>query len=145
MGHHALLQGIFPTQGSNLGLPHCWQTPYPLSYQGSQMALKSHRIFKTRPRSVLDLHKKGVFCIFDSRNIIFPAHQLHLKCASLSRYLQTKFFTKLLQSGVSHPRPHQQPSSIEEEPCPRPAPQVSSTLEEKLKEILQEFLQEILQ
>ena len=25
MGSHSLLQGIFPTQGSNLGLPHCRQ------------------------------------------------------------------------------------------------------------------------
>ena len=32
---HFLLQGIFPTQGSNLGLPHCRQTLYPLSHQGS--------------------------------------------------------------------------------------------------------------
>ena len=31
---HFLLQGIFPTQGSNLGLPHCGQT-LPLSHQGS--------------------------------------------------------------------------------------------------------------
>ena len=30
-----LLQGIFPTQGSNPGLPHCRQTLYPLSHQGS--------------------------------------------------------------------------------------------------------------
>ena len=30
-----LLQGIFPTQGSNLGLPHCRKTPYRLSHQGS--------------------------------------------------------------------------------------------------------------
>ena len=27
--------GIFPTQGSNPGLPHCRQTLYPLSHQGS--------------------------------------------------------------------------------------------------------------
>ena len=27
--------GIFPTQGSNLGLPHCRQTLYRLSHQGS--------------------------------------------------------------------------------------------------------------
>ena len=27
--------GIFPTQGSNLGLPHCKQTLYHLSHQGS--------------------------------------------------------------------------------------------------------------
>ena len=33
--YHALLQGIFPTQGSNPGLPHCRQILYHLSYQGS--------------------------------------------------------------------------------------------------------------
>ena len=32
---HALFQEIFPTQGSNPGLPHCRQTLYCLSYQGS--------------------------------------------------------------------------------------------------------------
>ena len=34
-GAIAFSQGIFPTQGSNLGLPHCRQTLYPLSHQGS--------------------------------------------------------------------------------------------------------------
>ena len=32
---HAFLQGIFPTQGSNLGLLHCRQILYQLSYQGT--------------------------------------------------------------------------------------------------------------
>ena len=36
MGYHFLLQGIFPTQGLNLGLTHCRQTLYHLSYQGSR-------------------------------------------------------------------------------------------------------------
>ena len=31
-----LFQGIFPTQGSNPGLPHCRQILYQLSYEGSQ-------------------------------------------------------------------------------------------------------------
>ena len=35
VGCHTLLQGIFPTQGSNPGLPHCRQILYHLSYQGS--------------------------------------------------------------------------------------------------------------
>ena len=35
VGCHFLLQGIFPTQGSNPGLPHCRQTLYRLSHQGS--------------------------------------------------------------------------------------------------------------
>ena len=34
-GYWILLQGIFPTQGSNLGLLHCRQILYHLSYQGS--------------------------------------------------------------------------------------------------------------
>ena len=34
-GCHCLLQGIFPTQESNPGLPHCRQTLYRLSHQGS--------------------------------------------------------------------------------------------------------------
>ena len=33
-GFHGLLQGIFPTQGSNPGLPHCSRSLYRLSHQG---------------------------------------------------------------------------------------------------------------
>ena len=40
VGCHALLQGIFPTQGSNPGLPHCRQILYCLSHQGSPMSWK---------------------------------------------------------------------------------------------------------
>ena len=35
VSHHALFQGIFPTQGPNPGLPHCRWILYHLSYQGS--------------------------------------------------------------------------------------------------------------
>ena len=35
VGCHALLQGIFLTQGSNPGLPHCRRIHYPLSHWGS--------------------------------------------------------------------------------------------------------------
>ena len=34
VGCHFLLQGIFPTQGSNLGLPHCRWILYQLSHKG---------------------------------------------------------------------------------------------------------------
>ena len=40
VGYHALLQGIFPTQGSNPDLPHCRQILYQLSYQGSPRILE---------------------------------------------------------------------------------------------------------
>ena len=38
VGCHFLLQGIFPTQGLNLGLQHCRQIIYYLSHQGSQIS-----------------------------------------------------------------------------------------------------------
>ena len=40
VGGCSLLQGIFPTQGSNLGLSHCRQILYQLSYQGSLRILE---------------------------------------------------------------------------------------------------------
>ena len=39
VGCHFLLQGIFPNQGSNPGLPHCRQTLYRLNY--AQIALRT--------------------------------------------------------------------------------------------------------
>ena len=40
MGCHALLQGVFPTQGLNMGLPHCSQILCHLSHQGSLFSLR---------------------------------------------------------------------------------------------------------
>ena len=34
VGSHSLLQGIFPTQGSNPGFPHCRQILHQLSHKG---------------------------------------------------------------------------------------------------------------
>src|SRR5574340_837670 len=41
VGSCALLQGIFPTQGSNPGLQHCRQILYHLSHQGSHLQICS--------------------------------------------------------------------------------------------------------
>ena len=40
VGCHALLQGLFPTQGSNPGLPHCRWILYHLSHQVSSRILE---------------------------------------------------------------------------------------------------------
>ena len=40
VGGLSLLQGIFPTQGSNPGLPNCRQILYQLSHKGSPRILK---------------------------------------------------------------------------------------------------------
>ena len=59
---HALLQGIFPTQGLNPGLPHCRQIFYCLSHQGSPRVLEwmaySFSRGSSRPRNWT-----GVSCI----------------------------------------------------------------------------------
>ena len=44
VGCPALLQRIFPTQGSNSGLPHCRQILYLLSHQGSRKKAEHQRI-----------------------------------------------------------------------------------------------------
>ena len=41
VGFLSLLQGIFPTQGLNPGLPHCRRILYQVSYQGSHHLLRS--------------------------------------------------------------------------------------------------------
>jgi len=40
VGSLSLLQGIFPTQGSNPGLPHCRWILYQLSHKGSPRILE---------------------------------------------------------------------------------------------------------
>ena len=44
---HFLLQGIFPTQGLNPGLPHCRQMLYRLSHQGSKLVFYNSTQFLT--------------------------------------------------------------------------------------------------
>ena len=62
---HFLLQGIFPTQGSNSHLPHYGQMLYPLSHQGSPMT-NLDRILKSRDITLLtkvSLVKAMVFAV----------------------------------------------------------------------------------
>ena len=40
VGSHSILQGIFPTHGSNPGLPHCRHIFYQLSHKGSPRILE---------------------------------------------------------------------------------------------------------
>ena len=44
VGCYSLLQGIYPTQGSNLGLPYCRQILYHLSHQGNSEGMKRRRL-----------------------------------------------------------------------------------------------------
>ena len=48
VGSRSLLQGIFPTQGSNAGLPHCRRILYQLSHKGSP-TIKIKGIQRAKP------------------------------------------------------------------------------------------------
>ena len=57
VGNCSLLQGIFPTQGSNPGLQHCGQILYLLSHEGSPQYLTLYKIPLLR-----NLWKSVTFC-----------------------------------------------------------------------------------
>ena len=63
---HALLQGIFATQGSNAGIPHCRQTLYQLRHKGNPNNSKNR--FKISKNLLLQetLRVEGEEFIFSS-------------------------------------------------------------------------------
>ena len=57
VGSRSLLQGIFPTQRSNPGLPHCKQIIYQLNHQGSPDDLIQPQIgLRSSPRMHIASH-----------------------------------------------------------------------------------------
>ena len=52
MGSHSLLQGIFPTQGSNPDLPHCRRILYCLNHQGSLTLGRSFTVSAAAAKSL---------------------------------------------------------------------------------------------
>ena len=57
-GSHSLLQGIFLTQGWNLGLLHCRWILYQLSYQGNHLALMPIHFIKVTEQRLLVFFNK---------------------------------------------------------------------------------------
>ena len=62
VGSCSLLQGIFPTQGLNPGLPHCRQILYQLSHRGSPRTLE-WAAYPFSSRSFRPKNWTGVSCI----------------------------------------------------------------------------------
>ena len=56
VGCHALLQGIYSTQGSNPGLPHCRWILYHLSHQGSPVGRLNIIKMSVLPSIILQSH-----------------------------------------------------------------------------------------
>ena len=62
VGSLSLFQGIFPTQGSNPGLPHCRWILYQLSHKGSTRILE-WVAYPFSSRSYWPRNQTGVSCI----------------------------------------------------------------------------------
>ena len=80
---HFLLEGIFPTQGSNLSLPHCRQLLYCLSHQGSPIQIA------TLPQFLLCLKNLALF-VKSSPNFLTVAFK---SSKGASSQFSTLFFT----------------------------------------------------
>ena len=67
VGWYFLVQGIFPTQGSNPGLPHCRQILYHLSHQG-----KGKHLINSFNTKVMKLEFKPIsyLCIQTSKLLL---------------------------------------------------------------------------
>ena len=61
VGSLSLLQGIFPTQGSNTGLPHCRRILYQLSHKGNPRILE-RLAYPFSSRSSWPRNQTGVSC-----------------------------------------------------------------------------------
>ena len=73
VGSHSLLQGIFPIQGSNPGLPHCRQILYHLSCQGSP-CLSDCSSSEPERKSRWRLRQTPRIDEFPAESGIFPDH-----------------------------------------------------------------------
>ena len=102
MDCQALLQGIFPTQGSNPGLPHCRQILYHLSYLGSPRILEMVAYLVSRGSS-WPRNRTGVSCIADK---FFTTWATREALISESKYYQKTWQTKqsreLVWTGLWH-------------------------------------------
>ena len=77
VGSCSLLQGILPTQGSNLGLPHCRQILYLLSHQGRPRILEGVAC-SFSSRSSQPRNRTGVSCIADRRFTVWATREAHI-------------------------------------------------------------------
>ena len=82
VGSLSLLQGIFPTQVSNPGLPHCRKVFYQLSHKGSPRMLEwvayTFSSGSSQLRNCLTKWKHFTFSTWIIRIPVFVLHQQHL-------------------------------------------------------------------
>ena len=98
VGCHSLLQGIFLTQGSNLGLLHCRQTVYHQSHQGSYIYYPSH----LQIRSMSAAWLRWAFCNDSHKTEIKVLEGLHSLTEALGLNLPPSSFRTLAKFISTH-------------------------------------------
>ena len=87
VGSLSLLQGIFPTQRFNPGLPHCRQITYQLSHKGNPIEhhrIQSfHHIYSKWTKTYF--HKKTCTQLFIATSFGIAKRQKWLRCSSTSK------------------------------------------------------------
>ena len=86
VGCHVLLQGVFPTQGSNPNLPHCRRILHHMSHQGGPRILE-HLAYPFSRGSSWPRNRTRVFCIAGTFFTSWATREA-LFCA----YLPSKYF-----------------------------------------------------
>ena len=76
VGSHSLLQGIFPTQGLNPGLPHCKGILYQLSHQGSWWSIYWGSIWIVQLNILASLSQEYLIAVFIYSCFSFPRASL---------------------------------------------------------------------
>ena len=131
VGFHALLQGIFPTQGSNPGLLHCrWILTFPATiWQITKFLLyQTMQHYKLRCFGLLPRTSKNMFLDFYTTCIIL---QNTLLCCPGLAYGKTVHLGRVISSSVQFSHsvvpdslwPHE--SQHARPPCPSPTPGVT--------------------
>ena len=118
--YHALLQGIFPTQGLNSGLPHCRWILYHLNHQGSPRirewvaSLLSRGSSQPKNRSCNQFSSVAQSCptLCDPMNRSTPGLPVHHQ---LPEFTQTHVHQVSDAIQLSHPRSSPSP------PAPYPS------------------------
>ena len=85
VGCHTLLQGIFPTERSNPGLPHCWHNLYHLSHQGTEPPRSVHSVMSDSAspwtaacQASLSITSSQTLLVLMSVELVMPSNHLIL-------------------------------------------------------------------
>jgi len=101
VGSLSLHQGIFPTQGSNPGLPHCRWILYQLSHKGNHRLIKEARHKRTHITwlYLCEVPRIGKFIETESKIVVVRGDGRMKSYCSMGTDILFRMMKKLLSSG----------------------------------------------